>query len=176
MVFENRNLRDQALDKRLIKVRDGGGLLPDEILEVSDQPHLLVSDNAANFSLLSHVPESEDLVRDGIVVVLLVGFLQELFLQFPEAFIDDLWRQGITLFDHCCDVGLQGFQEVVFFAISRKGIVFFMIFLYTDSTKSLISFGLVERPRSICVGEVPRHFLLIAQKERTFAGTQRFYR
>ena len=176
MVFENRNLRDQALDKRLIKVRDGGGLLPDEILEVSDQPHLLVSDNAANFSLLSHVPESEDLVRDGIVVVLFVGFLQELLLQFPEAFIDDLWRQGITLFDHCCDVGLQGFQEVVFFAISRKGIVFFMIFLYTDSTKLLISFGLVERPRSICVGEVPRHFLLIAQKERTFAGTQRVYR
>lgn len=42
--------------------------------------------------------------------------------------------------------------------ISRKGIVFFRFFLYTDSTKSLISSGLVERPRSICGGEVPRHF------------------
>lgn len=91
MVFENRNLRDHALDQRLIKVRDGGVLLPNEILKVSDQPHLLVSDNAVNFSLISHVPELENLVRDGIVVVLLVGFLQELLLQFPEVFVDDLW-------------------------------------------------------------------------------------
>ena len=33
VVFENRNLRDQALDQRLVKLRDGGGLLPDEILK-----------------------------------------------------------------------------------------------------------------------------------------------
>lgn len=92
----NRNLRDHAFDQRLIKVCDGGGLLPDEILKVSDQPHLLVSDNAVNFSLLSHFPELENLVRDGIVVVLPVVFLQELLLQFPEVFVDDLWRQGIT--------------------------------------------------------------------------------
>ena len=73
MVFENCDLRDQALDQRLVKVRDGGGLLPDEILKVSDQPHLLVPDNAVNLGLLPHVPETEDLVRDRIVVVLLVG-------------------------------------------------------------------------------------------------------
>ena len=115
VVFENRNLRDQALDQRLVKVRDGGRLLPDEILKVSDQPHLLVSDNAVDFGLLSHVPKSEDLVRDGVVVVFLVGFLDELLLQLPEAFIDDLRRQGIPLFDHRGDVGLQGIQEVVLF-------------------------------------------------------------
>lgn len=116
MIFENSDLRDQALDQRLVKLHDGGGLLPDEILKVSDQPHLLVSYNAVNFGLLSHVPEPENLVRDGIVVVFLVGFLQEFLLQLPETFVNDLRRQGITLFDHRGDVGLQGFQEVVFFA------------------------------------------------------------
>ena len=98
MVFENRDLRDQALDQRLVKLRDGGGLLPDEILKVSDQTHLLIPDNAVDLGLLSHVPEPENLVRDGVIVVLLVGFLQEFLLQFPEAFVDDLWRQGISLF------------------------------------------------------------------------------
>ena len=106
MVFENRDLRDQALDQRLVKLRDGGGLLPDEILKVSDQTHLLIPDNAVDLGLLSHVPEPENLVRDGVIVVLLVGFLQEFLLQFPEAFVDDLWRQGISLFDHCGDVCL----------------------------------------------------------------------
>ena len=33
VVFENCDLRDQALDQRLVKLRDGGGLLPDEILK-----------------------------------------------------------------------------------------------------------------------------------------------
>jgi len=39
VVFKNRNLRDQAFDQRFVKLRDGGGLLPDEILKLSDQPH-----------------------------------------------------------------------------------------------------------------------------------------
>ena len=90
MVFENCDLRDQALDQRLVKLRDGGGLLSDEILKVSDQPHLLVSYNAVNFGLLPHVPEPEDFVRDGIVVIFLVGLLQEFLLQLPETFVNDL--------------------------------------------------------------------------------------
>ena len=48
--------------------------------------------------------------------VMVVGFLQEFLLQLPQAFVDDLWRQGISLFDHRGDVCLQGFQEVVLFA------------------------------------------------------------
>jgi hypothetical protein len=36
-------------------------------------------------------------------------------LQLPEAFIDDFRRQGISLFDPCGNVGLQGFQKVVLF-------------------------------------------------------------
>ena len=52
VILENRDLRDQALDQRLVKFRDGGGLLPDEILKVSDQTHLFIPDNAVDLSLL----------------------------------------------------------------------------------------------------------------------------
>ena len=79
---------DQALDQRLVKLRDGSGLLPDKVLQVSYQPHLLVPDYAVDFRLLSHVPESENLVCDGVIIVLLIGFLQKLLLQLPEAFVD----------------------------------------------------------------------------------------
>lgn len=36
----------------------------------------------------------EDFIGYGIIVIFLVGFLDELLLQFPEASIDDLRRQG----------------------------------------------------------------------------------
>ena len=57
VVFDNCDLRNQAFDQRLVKLCDGGGLLPDEILKVSDQTHLFIPDNAVDLSLLSHVSE-----------------------------------------------------------------------------------------------------------------------
>ena len=72
-ILEYCDLGNKPFDQRFVKLRDRGGLALNEILKVSDQPHLLVPDNAVNLGLLSHVPEPEDLVRDGIVVVFLVG-------------------------------------------------------------------------------------------------------
>ena len=92
---------------------DGEVILEDRNL--CDQAHLLILDYAVDLGLLSHVPKPENFIRDGVVVSLLVGLLHELLLQIPEAFVDDLRRQGISLFDHCGNVGLQGFQEVVLF-------------------------------------------------------------
>jgi hypothetical protein len=40
-----------------IKFCDGGGLLPDEILQVLDQAHLLILYNSIHLGLLSHIPE-----------------------------------------------------------------------------------------------------------------------
>ena len=116
MILKDRNLRDQALDQRLVKLCNGGGLLMDEILQVLDQTHLFILDHAVDLGLFSHIPEPEDFIRDGVVIVLLIRHLYELLLQLPEAFIDDFRRQGISLFDHRGDVGLQGFQEVILFA------------------------------------------------------------
>ena len=54
VILEDRNLRDQALDQRLVKLCDGGRLAFDEILQVLDQAHLLILDHAVHLGLLSH--------------------------------------------------------------------------------------------------------------------------
>ncbi len=99
MILKDRDLRDQALDQRFVKLRDGAGLALDKILQVLDQAHLLILDNTVDLGLFSHVPEPENLVCDGIVVILLVGLLHKLFLQVSETFVDDLRRKGISLLD-----------------------------------------------------------------------------
>ena len=35
VVFENRDLRDQALDQRLVKLRDDGGILPSLLVSLT---------------------------------------------------------------------------------------------------------------------------------------------
>ena len=90
VILEDRDLGDQALDQHLVKLYDGGGLAFDEILQVLDQAHLLVLDHTVHLGLLSHIPETENLVNDGVVVSLLVGLLHKLLLQLPEALVDDL--------------------------------------------------------------------------------------
>ena len=95
VILENRDLRDQALDQYLVKLRDRGGLAFDEILQVLDQVHLLILDHTVDLGLFSHIPESKNLVSDGVVVSLLVGFLHERLLQFPATLVNDLWRERI---------------------------------------------------------------------------------
>ena len=67
VILENRDLRDQALDQYLVKLRDRGGLAFDEILQVLDQVHLLILDHTVDLGLFSHIPESKNLVSDGVV-------------------------------------------------------------------------------------------------------------
>ena len=76
----------QAADQRLIKLCDGGRLAFDEILQVPDLLHLLVLDDAVYFGLPALIPEPQNLIREGVVVVLLVDFLQELLLQLAQVF------------------------------------------------------------------------------------------
>ena len=76
----------QAADQRLIKLCDGGRLAFEIILPVPDLLHLLVLDDAVYFGLPALIPEPQNLIREGVVVVLLVDFLQELLLQFAQVF------------------------------------------------------------------------------------------
>ena len=94
-ILEYCDLGNKPFDQRFIKFCDGGGLLPDEILQVLDQAHLLILDHSIHLSLLSHIPESEDFIRDGVVIVFLVRLLYKLLLQLSETFIDDFRRQSI---------------------------------------------------------------------------------
>lgn len=80
MSLKDSDLLNQAADQRLIKLRDGGRLAFDEILQFPDLLHLLVLDDAVHLGLPALVPEPENLISDGVVVVLLVDFFQEVFL------------------------------------------------------------------------------------------------
>ena len=89
MIYEDRDLRDQTLDQCLVKLRDRGELALDEILQVLDQAHLLVLDDAVHLGLPALIPESKNLICDGIVIIFLVDLLQELPLQLVQAFVYD---------------------------------------------------------------------------------------
>lgn len=82
MILEDGNLLNQAADQRLIKLRDGGRLFLDKILQFTDLLHLLVLDDAVHLGLPALIPEPENLVSDGVVILFVVCFLDELFLQF----------------------------------------------------------------------------------------------
>ncbi len=105
MILENGNLGNQAADQLLVKLRDGSRLALDEILQVTNLLHLFVLDNVVHLGLPALIPEPENLISDGVVVVLLVDFLQEFLLQLAQALVYDLRREGITLQDHRGDVG-----------------------------------------------------------------------
>ena len=85
MIFVNRDLRDQAADQRLVKLCDGSRLALNEILQATDLLHLFILDDAVHLGLPALIPEPEDLIRDGVVIVLLVDLLQELLLQLAQA-------------------------------------------------------------------------------------------
>ena len=70
VILKDRNLRDQALDQRLVKLRDGGGLLMDEILQVLDQAHLLILDHAVDLGLFSH---TESLYNENLDLIVITG-------------------------------------------------------------------------------------------------------
>ena len=80
MILKDRNFRDQTLNQRFVKLRDRGGLALNEILLVLDQAHLFVLDHAVDLGLFSHIPEPEDFIRDGVVIVFLVRLLYKLLL------------------------------------------------------------------------------------------------
>lgn len=116
MIVENGDLSNQAADQRLIKLCDGGRLALDEILQVPDLLHLLILDDAVHLGLSTLIPKPENFICDGIVVVLLVDLLQELFLQLAQTLVYDLRREGIALQDHRGNVSTQRLQEIILLA------------------------------------------------------------
>ena len=71
MVLEDGDLFNQTADQCLIKLCDGGGLSLDEILQIPDLLHLLVLDDTVHLGLPALIPEPENLICDGVVVILL---------------------------------------------------------------------------------------------------------
>lgn len=113
VILENGDFGNQAADQRPVKLGDGAGLLFYEILQFPDLLHLLVLDDAVYLGLSALIPEAENLIRYGVVVVFLVDLLQEVFLQLAQALVYDLRREGIALKNHCGDVCPQRLQEII---------------------------------------------------------------
>ena len=67
-------------DECLVKFCDVGFLLDDKVSQLFDSVHGLYSAVAVYFGLLFLLPEPEDLVGDSIVILLVVGLLEELLL------------------------------------------------------------------------------------------------
>ncbi len=113
VIFENNDLGDQPFEQCLVKLGDVGGLALDEILQVADLLHLLIPNHGVHLGLFAHVAEPEYFIRDGVVIVLLIGLLHQFLLQLPQALVDALRREGVVLTDHGGDIGLQLLKEIV---------------------------------------------------------------
>ena len=64
-----------------------------------------------HLGLLFLIPQAEDFVCDGIVVLFVICFLDELLLQFLEAFVDAFRGEGAGVYDSLCHVLLHLLNE-----------------------------------------------------------------
>ena len=77
MVVEDGNLLDEFFDQSLIKLCYVGFLLGDEVLQLLDPVHGLFPVVAVNFGLFLLLPEAENLIGDGVVVLLVICLLMK---------------------------------------------------------------------------------------------------
>lgn len=108
---EDGDLLDELFDQSLIKLRDVGFLLGDEVLQLLDPVHGLFPVMAVDFGLFFLLPEPENLISDGVVILLVVCFLDELFLELLQPCLNAVRREGISADHGFGDVCLQLFQE-----------------------------------------------------------------
>ena len=90
MVLKNGDLLDELPDECLIEFHDVGFLLVDEVLQFFDPVDGFFPAVAVYFGFFFLFPEPEDLIGDGVVVLLAVGFLDKLLLQFRKRQINDV--------------------------------------------------------------------------------------
>ena len=96
MVGKNGYLLDELFYQSLIKLRDVSFLFGDEALQLLDSVHGLFPVVAVNFGLFLLLPEAENLIGDGVVVLLVVCLLDKLFLQFFQPSLDAVRREGVS--------------------------------------------------------------------------------
>lgn len=111
VVGEDGDLLDELFDQSLIEFCDIGFLLGDEALQLLDPVHGLFPVMAVYLGLFLLVAEPENLISDGIVVLLVVGFLDELLLQFLKPALNTVRREGVGADYGFGDVLLQLLQK-----------------------------------------------------------------
>ena len=84
VVGEDGDFLDEFFDQSLINLCDVGFLTSDEVLQLLDAVHGFFPVMAVEFGLFPLVAEPENLIGDGVIVLLVICLLDELFLQFLQ--------------------------------------------------------------------------------------------
>ena len=80
VVCKDGDLLDELFDQSLIKLCDVGFLLGDEVLQLLDPVHGFFPVVAVDLGLFLLVAKPENLIGDGVIVLLVVCLFDELFL------------------------------------------------------------------------------------------------
>ena len=83
------------------------GLLLDEILQFIDAGNLCIPGRGVNSAFFSLFPEFEDLIGNLIIGLFVIGFFEELFLEFLQSLVDTISGFLLSTTDHLCDVLLE---------------------------------------------------------------------
>ena len=92
VVLKNGDLLDELLDECFVKFCDLGFLLADKVLQSFDSFHGFFPAVAVHLGFLFLLPEPEDLVGDGVVVLLAVGLFDKVILQFLQSDLNAIRR------------------------------------------------------------------------------------
>lgn len=111
MVGKDGDLLDELFDESLIELCDFGFLLGDEVLQLLDPVHGFFPVVAVNLRLFLLVAEPENFIGDSVVVLFVVGFLDELLLQLREPFLNAVRREGIGADHGLGNIRLKLLQE-----------------------------------------------------------------
>lgn len=95
VVGKDGDLLDEAFDTILVKVRDFGFLLADEVLQLLDPVQSFFPAVAVNLGLFFLLTEPENLVSDGVVVLLVVGLLDKLLLELHKPCLNAVRRKRV---------------------------------------------------------------------------------
>lgn len=82
VVGKDGDLLDELLYQSLVELCDVCFLLGDKVLQLLDLVHSFFPVVAVEFGLFLLVAEPENLIGDGVIVLLVVCLFDELFLQF----------------------------------------------------------------------------------------------
>lgn len=85
VVGKDGDFLDELFDQSLIELSDVGFLTGNEVLQLFDPVHSLFPVVAVELGLFLLVAESENLIGDGVIVLLVICLLDEFFLKFSKS-------------------------------------------------------------------------------------------
>lgn len=91
-VGKDGDLLDELFNQSFIELCDVCFLFGDKVLQLFDPVHGLFPVVAVNLGLFLLLTESEDFVGDSVVILFVVCFLDELFLQFFQPSLNAIRR------------------------------------------------------------------------------------